>query len=137
MSSRTSGSPGIGDTGSGDAAYISGLVMMDVIMRRWKGGSVRCRRWDRPFFILPLLSLGTSCRTNWRVMTLVSSFFKFLVHFLYLRDKRIDSLTPLLPSIFFPFCWYHLGNSCVEAWCVDAAVTVNFFLFHCYRLVIL
>ena len=72
MSSRTSGLPGIGDTGSGDAAYISGLVMMDVIMRRWKGESVSCRRWDRPFFISSLLSLGTLCRTNWRVMTLVT-----------------------------------------------------------------
>ena len=34
MSSRTSGLPGIGDTGYGNAAYISGLVMMDVMMFR-------------------------------------------------------------------------------------------------------
>ena len=33
MSSLTSGSHGIGDTGSGNVAYISGLVMMDVMMR--------------------------------------------------------------------------------------------------------
>ena len=33
MSSLTLGSHGIGDTGSGNVAYISGLVMMDVMMR--------------------------------------------------------------------------------------------------------
>ena len=83
MSSLTSGFPGIGDTGSGNAAYISGLVMMDVMMSFWKGRSVRCRRWDRPIYLSSLL-LGTSCRADWRVTTMVpfdSLFFScvFLV----------------------------------------------------------
>ena len=49
MSSQTSDLPGIEDTGYGNAAYISGLVIMYFMMSRWKGGLVRCRRWDRPF----------------------------------------------------------------------------------------
>ena len=55
MSSRTSGSSGIGDTSSGNAAHISGLVMMDVMMSRRKRGSVRWSRWYRPFSLLSLL----------------------------------------------------------------------------------
>ena len=77
MSSQTSGSLGIGDTGSGNAAYILGLVMIDVMMSRWKGGLVRCRRWDRPFY-LSLLFLGNSCRADWRVKTLVPSDSLFI-----------------------------------------------------------
>ena len=50
MSYLTSGSPGIRDTGSGNAAYIYGLVMMDVMMSCWKGRSVRFIRWDRLFY---------------------------------------------------------------------------------------
>ena len=72
MSSRTLGSPGIGDTGSVNAAYVSGLVMMDVMMSRWKGGSVCCRRWGRLFY-LSLLLLGNSCRADCHVTTLVPS----------------------------------------------------------------
>ena len=59
MSSLTSGLLGIGNTGSGNAAYISGLVMMDFMMSWWKGRSVRCRRWDRPFSLSSLLTLCT------------------------------------------------------------------------------
>ena len=103
MSSRTSGSPGIGDTGSVNAAYISGLVMMDVMMIRWKVGSVRCRLWDRPFS-LSLLFLGNSCQADWRVTTLVpydSLFipFAFLVSLLR-EDCRICALSLLGPSVF-------------------------------------
>ena len=47
----TKGFPGIGDTGSGNAAYISGLVIMDVMMSCWKGRSVRCILWDRLFYL--------------------------------------------------------------------------------------
>ena len=36
MSCLTSVLPGIRDTGSGNSAYISGLVMMDVMMRFFK-----------------------------------------------------------------------------------------------------
>ena len=77
MSSRTSGSPGIGDTGSGNDVYIYDLVMMDVMMSRWEGGSVRCRRWDRPFYLSSLL-LGNSCRSDCRVTTLVLLDYLFL-----------------------------------------------------------
>ena len=77
MSSRTAGSPGIGNTGSGNAAYISGLVLMDVMMSRWKRGSVHCRRWDRPFYLSSLL-LGNSCRSDCRVTTLVLLDYLFL-----------------------------------------------------------
>ena len=63
MGSLTSGSPGLGDTVSGNSAYISGLVMMDVMMSWWKGRSVRCRLWDRPFYLSSLL-LGDSCRDD-------------------------------------------------------------------------
>ena len=71
MSSQTSGSLGIGDTGSGNAAYILGLVMIDVMMSRWKGGLVRCRRWDHPFYVLSLL-LGNLCWSDCRITTLVA-----------------------------------------------------------------
>ena len=81
MSSLTSGSPGIRDTGSGNAAYISGLVMMDVMMSWRKGILVRCCLWDRPFYISSLL-LGTSCRAYWRVTTLV--LFDYLFNLLCL-----------------------------------------------------
>ena len=77
MSSQTSGSPGIGDTGPGNSAYISGLAMMDVMMSWRKGGSVRCCRWDRPFY-LSLLLLGNSCRDDWPVTTLVLSDSLFI-----------------------------------------------------------
>ena len=79
MSSLTLGSPGIGDTGSGNSAYISGLVMMDVMMSCCKGRLVRCCRWDRPFYLSYLL-LGDSCRADWHVRTLVpfSSLFYIL-----------------------------------------------------------
>ena len=77
MSPRTSVLPGIGDIGSANAAYISGLIMMDVMMSWWKGVSVRCCRWDRPFY-LSLLLLGNSCRDDWRVTTLVLSDSLFI-----------------------------------------------------------
>ena len=77
MSSLTSVSPGISDTGSGNAAYISGLVMMDVMMSLWKVRSVRCLRWDPPFYHL-LLLLGNSCWDDWRVTTLVLSDSLFI-----------------------------------------------------------
>ena len=77
MSSRTSGLPGTGDTGSGNSAYISSLVIMDVIMSWWKVGSVCCRRWDRPFS-LSLLFLGNSCWGDWRFMTLLPSDSLFI-----------------------------------------------------------
>ena len=79
MSSLTSGLPGIGDTGSRNAAYISGLIMMDVMLSCCKGRSVRCRRWDRLFYLSSLL-LGDSRRADWRVTTLVlfSSLFYLL-----------------------------------------------------------
>ena len=81
MSSLTSGFPGIGDTGSGNAAYISGLVMMDAMMSFWKGRLVRCRRWDCPFYLSSLL-LGNSYRAYWRVTTLVP--FDYLFYLLCL-----------------------------------------------------
>ena len=79
MSSLTSGSPGIGDTGSGNAAYFSGLVMMDVMMSFWKGRSVRCILWDSLFYLSYLL-LGDLCRADWHVTMLVpfSSLFYLL-----------------------------------------------------------
>ena len=55
MSSLSSVLPGIGDTGSGNAAYIYGLVMMDVMMSCWKSRPVRCIRWDRLFYLSSLL----------------------------------------------------------------------------------
>ena len=73
MSSLTLGSPGIGDAGYGNAAYISGLVMMDFMMRQWKRGLVCCCRWDRPFSLLSLLSLGNYCRSDWCITMLVPS----------------------------------------------------------------
>ena len=76
MSSLTSGSTGIGDTGSGNAPYISGLVMMDVMMRFCKVRSVRCCLWDRPFYISSLL-LVDLCRADWRVTTLVPFSYLF------------------------------------------------------------
>ena len=90
MSSLTLGFPGIGDTGSGNAAYISGLVMMDVMVSFCKGISVRCRRWVRLFYLLSLL-LGDSRRADWRVTMLVPfcSLFLSLVYFLSLCDARI------------------------------------------------
>ena len=79
MSSLTSGSPGIGDTGSENAAYISVLVMMDVMMSWCKGRLVCCCRWDRPFYLSSLL-LGDSRRADWHATTsvLFSSFFYLL-----------------------------------------------------------
>ena len=65
MSSLTSVSPGIGDTGSRNSAYISGLVIMDVIMSCWKGRLVRCILWDRLFYLLSLL-LGDPRQADWR-----------------------------------------------------------------------
>ena len=50
MSSLTLGLPGVWDTGSGNTAYISGLVMMDVMMSCCKSRSVRCIRWDFRFY---------------------------------------------------------------------------------------
>ena len=70
MSSLTSGLPSIRDTGSGNAAYISGLVIMDVMMSCWKVRSVRCIHWDHLFYLSSLL-LGDSRRADWRVTTLV------------------------------------------------------------------
>ena len=78
MSSLTSVSPGIRDTGSGNAAYISGLVMMDVMMSFWKGRLVRCSRWDRPFNLSSLL-LGNLCRADWSVTTLVPFDYIFYI----------------------------------------------------------
>ena len=72
MSSLTLGSPGIRNTGSGNTAYISGLVMMDVMMSCWKERSVCCRRWDHQFYLSSLL-LGNSCWADWRVTALVPS----------------------------------------------------------------
>ena len=70
MSYLTSSSPGIGDTVSRNAAYISGLVMMDVMMSCWQGRLLRCRRWDRLFYPSSLL-LGDSRRADWLVTTLL------------------------------------------------------------------
>ena len=82
MSFQTSGLPDIGATGSGNSAYISGLVMMDVMMRRRKRVSVRCGRWDRPFSLPSLLSLCNSCRADWCVTPLVPSDSLFPCAFL-------------------------------------------------------
>ena len=71
MSSQTSDLPGIEDTGYGNAAYISGLVIMYFMMSRWKGGLVRCRCWDHPFYVLSLL-LGNLCWSDCRITTLVA-----------------------------------------------------------------
>ena len=81
MSSLTLGSPGIRDTGSVNAAYISGLVMMDVMMICWKGRSVRCICWDSLFCLSSLL-LGDSRRDDWRVTTMIP--FSSLVYLLCL-----------------------------------------------------
>ena len=102
MSSLTSGSTGIGDTGSRNSTYISGLVMMDFMMRFLKGISLRCRRWGRLFY-LSLFLLGDSRRADWRVTTLVpfSSLFIFCV-FLFSscrEDWRTCALLPPGPSV--------------------------------------
>ena len=79
MISLTSVFLGIGDTGSGNAAYISGLVMTDVTTSCCKGILVCCRRWDHPFYLSSLL-LGDLRWANWRVTMLVpfSSIFYIL-----------------------------------------------------------
>ena len=161
MSSWTSGLPGIGDTGSGNAAYISGLVMMDVMMSWWKGRLVRFHRWDRPFYLSSLI-LGTSCRADLRVTTLVpfDSLSISCVFFVssWREDWRICALLPLGPSVFsfilvisqyFVLVWllrYDAGTDWVyftlcafmisswrEARCVDAAFP-SILPFCCYCL---
>ena len=88
MSSLTSGLPGIGDNDSGNAAYISGLVMMNVMKSFCKVGSVCCRRWDHLFYILSLF-LGDSRRADWRV-TMLAPFYS-LFYLLCLRDGKAAS----------------------------------------------
>ena len=138
MSCVTSSLPVIGDTGSVNAAYISGLVMMDVTMSCCKGRSVHCRRWDLPFYV-SYLFLGDSCRADWHVTTLVpfSSLFYLLLTlctscraylcvttlvptgsilrfmpFLYLSDEMLGVLTPLFCHFYLVHC-YCLGNLCI------------------------
>ena len=102
MSSITSGAPGIGNTGSGNAAYISGSVMMDVMMSCWKGISVCCCRWDRPFYPSSLLTLCTLCRSDCCVMTMVpTGYILLFMPFLYLRDELFGVLTPLCRQFYF------------------------------------
>ena len=161
MSSRTSGLPGIGDTGSGNSAYISGLVMMDFMMSRRRWISVRCCFWDRPFY-LSLLLLGNLCRADWRITTMVLSDSLFIscvfLVSLWREDWRICVLLLLVPSVFsfilvisryfvsvwllrydtgtywvyFTFCAF-LVSSWRAARCVDTKCR-RFYLFHCYRL---
>ena len=99
MSSLTSGSTGIGDTGSRNSTYISGLVMMDVMLSCCKGRLVRCRRWDSIFYLSSLL-LGDSRRSNWRVTTLVPFLLSFIscVFLVYLWREAWRICALLLPG---------------------------------------
>ena len=93
MSSLTSGSPGIGDTGSGNAAYISGLVMIDVMMSWWKVRSVCFCCWDCTLYLSSLL-LRNSCRSDWRITTMVAfdSIFNFLCLSCLFVTRRLKDL---------------------------------------------
>ena len=105
MSSLTSGLTGIGDTGSRNAAYISGLIMMDVMLSCCKGRSVRCRLWDRLFYLLYLL-LGDSCRADWSVAALVlffSLFYLFCFSCLFVTIGLEDMCVVAPRSVCFIF----------------------------------
>ena len=162
MSYLTSVSPGISNAGSGNAAYISGLVMMDVMMSWWKGRSVRCRRWDRPFYLF-LLLFGNSYRSDWRITTLVPFDYLFLslVSFFSLCDEKIEGSVHCRRRVhmFYLSSLLTLCTSCWADFCVtmllltgsillfmpflylrDKLIGVlaplfrQFYLFHCYHL---
>ena len=127
MSYLTSGLPVIRDTGSRNAAYISGLVLIDVTMSCWKGRLVRFRHWDRLFYLSSLL-LHDSRQADWRVKTLVP--FSSLFYLLCI-------------SCLFVMRGFHDLSVVVVELCAERLVAKtlllfgNFHLFHCFCLNIL
>ena len=66
-------------------------------------GSMCCRHWDHPFSLPSLLTLGTSCRSDSCITTLVpTGSILLFMPFLYLRDELLGVLTPIFRQ-FYPF----------------------------------
>ena len=99
-------------------------------------GSVRYRRWDRPFFLPSLLTFGTLCRDDCCVTTLVpTGSILLFMPFLYLRDELLGVLTPLCRHFYFFLC-YLIGIRAEKLATKTPLLFGNFLLIRCFHLVI-
>ena len=73
--------------------YLLSLVSFLSICDKKLEGYVRCRCWDGPFYLMSLLSLGTSCQDYFRVTKLVPTDSNCILSpLLYLCDERLGVL---------------------------------------------